>query len=525
MNWTTIGNLIGLRYKLMWAKTRTRNGKIALFVTGYLLLVLMLVILGAGGIGGGVLAVRSGKAGVVARAVLSGLYVQATLGTLMLGFGMNAIFSDTELRRYPLSARERRFTRHFIGIVDPFWALVFALEFGLLFGLLVFGAAFVWLGLPAILLLLVSNYLLARALGLLVDRLAQSQAGATVLMAAVILISTTPGLAAQSLQHNPRMFDTLLAILRFTPPFGAADAMTKFGADGFYGLLIVIGWVLLFSLALWALEQRPTERRTAETTAIHWDSRYDRFGALFGARNAPLVAYWLRFYTRNTRFRTMYMLTLPLAAFLTFNFARSGGAKAGGYFVAALGTFPILTYLGTARFAVNQFGYSGGAFRRYFLLPVAAGDCLRTGSYASLLLGAAMLPVGLIAWAALVPEPYDARSLAMLLASGLTGLFIFHGLGLWSSLFGARRGNYTSAIGNDLSLFGNIVLLGCVLTGLFLPQLLHNRAPDLPTPANWWVMALVALAALVFYIFSLRAASAVLFSRREQLMALVEGRA
>jgi hypothetical protein len=136
-----------------------------------------------------------------------------------------------------------------------------------------------------------------------------------------------------------------------------------------------------------------------------------------------------------------------------------------------------------------------------------------------------MLPIGLIAWAALVPEPYDVRSLAMLLASGLTGLFIFHGLGLWSSLFGARRGNYTSAIGNDLSLFGNIVLLGCVLSGLFLPQLLHNRAPDLPTPANWWVMSLVALAALLFYIFSLRAASAVLFSRREQLMALVEGRA
>ena len=35
MNFQLIGELIGLRYKLMWAKTRTRNGKIALFLTGY----------------------------------------------------------------------------------------------------------------------------------------------------------------------------------------------------------------------------------------------------------------------------------------------------------------------------------------------------------------------------------------------------------------------------------------------------------------------------------------------------------
>ena len=36
MNPTMLGNLIGLRYKLMWANTRTRNGRIALFFAGYL---------------------------------------------------------------------------------------------------------------------------------------------------------------------------------------------------------------------------------------------------------------------------------------------------------------------------------------------------------------------------------------------------------------------------------------------------------------------------------------------------------
>ena len=34
-----IGDLIALRYKLMWAKTRSRNGRIALFFAGYLLLI------------------------------------------------------------------------------------------------------------------------------------------------------------------------------------------------------------------------------------------------------------------------------------------------------------------------------------------------------------------------------------------------------------------------------------------------------------------------------------------------------
>ena len=518
-----IRNLIGLRYKLMWAKTRSRNGRIALFLTGYLLLVLLLLLLGTGGIGAGLVAARSGKAAIVARAVLSGLYLQAVMGTLLLGFGMNAIFSEGELRRYPLSLQERRFARHFIGIVDPFWALVFALDVGLLCGLCWFGTASVWLGLPAILLLLVSNYLLARAAGLLVDRLSQSQAGSAALLAAVMLIGFIPALVGQALKHNRGMLDWILAVLRFTPPFGAADAMTKPGMEAVYGLVVVMVWLLLLATALLALERRPTERRAAETTTIDWNNRYDRFGAWFGARNAPLVAYWLRFYARNTRFRTMYLLTLPLVAFLTFNFSRAGGKNA--YFVAALGTFPMLTYLGTARFAVNQFGYSSGAFRRYFLLPAPAGNCLRTGSYASLMAGSAMIPLGLIAFAALVPGGFERRALFMLFASGVTGMFVFHGLGLWASLLGPRRGNYSSAMGNDLSWMGNVVLLGCVMSGIFVPQALRKFVPGAVSPGNWWLIIPVALAALAFYVVSLRAASKLLPTRREQLMAVVEGRA
>jgi hypothetical protein len=77
MNWNVIGELIRLRYKLMWAKTRSRNGKIALFAIGYLLFVLVAALLAAGGFGAGIVAIQSGKAEKMAELVLSGLFVNS----------------------------------------------------------------------------------------------------------------------------------------------------------------------------------------------------------------------------------------------------------------------------------------------------------------------------------------------------------------------------------------------------------------------------------------------------------------
>src|SRR5689334_3772505 len=161
MNTRTMGELIRLRYKLLWARTRTRNGKIAIFFVGYLLFVLVAVLLGAGGLGAAMVAVRSGKSETVAQIVLGSLFFQMLMATVIMGFGMNAMFSETELRRYPVSALERRVTRHLIAMVDPFWFLAAALEIGLAIGLYVLGSASLGLGLLAVLLLLVCNYLFA----------------------------------------------------------------------------------------------------------------------------------------------------------------------------------------------------------------------------------------------------------------------------------------------------------------------------------------------------------------------------
>src|SRR5271157_2562462 len=192
MNFELIGHLVRLRYKLLWAKTRSRNGRIALFMVCYLLLVLLIALLASGGFGAALMAVRTGKAELVAQAVLSGLYLQATVAAVVLGFGVNAIFSEAQLRRYPLKAQERRVARHFIGILDPFWFLILALELGLVVGLYVSSAASFWLGLIAVLLLLVSNYLLARVVTLLLERLMQRKLGSVVLVGALACMGFLP---------------------------------------------------------------------------------------------------------------------------------------------------------------------------------------------------------------------------------------------------------------------------------------------------------------------------------------------
>jgi hypothetical protein len=519
----SIGDLIGLRYKLLWARTRSRNGRIAIFMVGYLIFVLVMLLLGTGGFGAGIIAVRSGKALAVARIVLGSLYVEMILLTVILGFGLNAMFSDLELRRYPVGAIERRVTRHLVALIDPFWFLGLAMYVGLAFGLYVMGVGSFGIGLIAVVLLFISNYLAARVVGVFVDRLMQHKIGSLVLMASIIGMAVGAGQIPVMMKHNPALAAEAVSVLRFTPPFGAAAAITGSSSQAGSGMAIVVIWLVALAGALVALERRPAQRQKLPTTAISFESIYDRIGARFGAEHAPLVAHWLRFYTRNNRFRTLALLALPVLAFLTYSFGRPRG-NLDALFIAALGTFPLAGFMASARFAVNQFGYTGGGYRRYFLLPTDAAAALRTGSYVSMLLGAPLIVLAAIAWVVFSPRPFDGRMLLMLAASGIAGLLTFHSLGLWTSILGPRRGNYNQNLGNDLSLAGNIVFIGGMFACLLTPQLLAKVAPALVSPHDWWIAVIPAALALLFYLYSLRATGALFRRRREQLMVVVEGR-
>ena len=521
MNAPLILELIGLRYKLLWAKTRSRNGRIALFLSGYLLLLLLLVLLAFGGFGAAFAAVRSGKALFVASAVLSGLFVQAIISTNILGFGMSTVFGETELRRYPLSAADRRLARHLTTIVDPFWCLFLALELGLAFGLFGLEAAELAPALGSVALFFVCNYLWARVVGAWVDRLMKRKGGATILLALVMFLGLAPGPIATMLKNRPALASRIGEQLVYTPPFAASAAMVSASGQAARGWLLLLLWTAGAAAILIRLEKRPPERQAAVTTTLSWSDTYDRLGAFFGPGIGPFVAHWLRFYTRNPRTRTLAVLSVPLAAFLTYSTSRTQGPD--GVFIAALGTISIATYLGTSRLVVNQFGYCGGAFRRYFLLPAPPETTLRAASYAAVSLGGAAIPVTLLLWIVLVP-PFDPRRLLMLAASAITGLMLFNAAGLWVTLFNPRKGNYNSNFGNDLSLGGNVVLIGSVILAMLLPRLLHHFYPFLVTPDAWYMVLPLPVLAVLVYRFSLRAAGPVFRNRRERLLAVVEGR-
>jgi hypothetical protein len=526
MNTALIGQLVRLRYQLLWAKTRSRNGRIALFLAGYLLLVLLIALLSTGGFGAGLLAVRSGKAEPIAQGVLSVLFLETVLAANILGFGMSAIFAETELRRYPLTAADRRIARHLTGILDPFWFLFFALELGLMVGLYVMGAGSFWFGFVAVLLLFAATYLLARVVGLFIDQMMQRKGGAPVLTVLIITLAILPSALVPLIDKNPAMVAELTQRLQYTPSFGAAAAMIHPDLAGAYGLATIVAWIVgLGALLVW-LENRPPQRQVAESVKVEWDSPLDRVGTLFGPQMATLLGHWLRFYLRNSRTRTFCMISLPLLGFLTFSMSHPPELRMGPYslFVGALGTFPMATFLGVSRISTNQFGYVGGAFRRYFLLPIDPAATLRAASYAGVAIGASMLPIALVAFAIFAPYPFDARMLLMLLCSGLTGLFLLHGCGVWVTLFNPRKGDYKSNFGNDLSLGGNILLIGGMLLAMLLPRLMYHLQPSLVSPESWWMWVPLPLLAFAFYMATLKSAGPKFLNRRERLLAVVEGR-
>jgi hypothetical protein len=528
MNFDLIGNLVRLRYKLLWAKTRSRNGRIALFMVCYVLLVLLIALLASGGFGAALLAVRTGKAEFVAQAVLSALYVEAVIAAVVLGFGVNAIFSEAQLRRYPLKARERRVARHFIGILDPFWFLILALELGLVVGLYVSSAASFWLGLIAVLLLLVSNYLLARVVALLLERLMQRKFGAAVLLGFFVCVGFLPAMLEPVLRGHRGTIAALLHVLAYTPPFAAAATMTRTDLAAFSGLLLQVWWLLGLAAAVVALERRPAPPapRAAQTTAINWDTPYDRLAAFVGPGLGPLMAHWCRFYLRLNRFRTIYAIALPIAAMLMFALGRHAGTKGhlGSQFSATLSAFAILGCMGTVQFSVNQFGYVAGGFRRFFLLPVRPAAVLRAGSYTFMLMSSALILAGTLLFVVFAPFAFDARMLIMLVGAAVSSLFVFLGLGLWATLFGPRCCDYYSNFGNDLSAAGNAVVIGGIMVVLLGPQLLANTWPAALAPDKWWMAIPMVLLAAAFYSASLQRAGAMLFARREKLLAIVEGK-
>jgi hypothetical protein len=524
MNAPLIFRLVGLRYKLLWAQTRTRNGRIALFFTGYLLAGLILILMGAGGIGAATMAVRSGHAEKVAQAVLGALFVNALFASVITGFGINTAFTDAALRRYALNALDRLAARHLTGILEPIWIFVLALDLGLAVGMYVFGAGSFWLGTVAVLLLLITNYLLARVFATLIEWLAHVRGGTMILFLMLMCICLLPSVLIPRLANAHGAKESVLAALHYTPPFAAAALMVNAGAllDHF-GLLAA--WIVGLLVMLAAIEKQAARPRSAAAAAVAWDNRYERIASIFGPAMAPLIGRSLRYYVRSNKVRFNYIAAIPLMVFLTFNHAAdtTGGGPLH-YFVRALGAFAVAGFLGTAVMSTNQFGFDASGFRRYFLLPVAPGAILRASSYTALFVGSTLVAAALALWLLFAPVPFDARMAPMLLASGVGGLCLFNGLSIWTSLLAARPTSFETTFGNQLSLAANVLLIGGVLGGVLGVMALDKMAGPAAVLSYWWVSIPAAALAIAFYLYSLRRGEVMFVSRRERLLNTLEGR-
>jgi hypothetical protein len=524
MNWRLIGSLIRLRYTLLRARGRSENGRIALLAMGCLLFLLITAALSGRGFHAGMAAIRFGNVERVSQIVLSTLFLSALFLSVIMGLGVSSVFTDAELRRYPLNAFERFTVHHFHGLADGFWFLIFAVEIGLAVGLYVYGA-FSWLnGAIAAFLFFFSCYVAARAFTAWIDRLMTTASGYVVMFMLFIVGALAPA-AVLFLQSKPGLIVKALPILIFTPPFAAAAAMTHRAPEAYAGLAIVGAWLVIFLRLLIAVEHRPAaSKQRPRSPGPLWNNGFDSLAAMFGRRMSPLVGHWLRFYWRNNRFRVLYPLSLPFVAMLAVGMGRPRQIG-DSLFVGVLGCLALVTWISTAPIAVNQYGYTGGGFRRFQLLPTDPGASLRAGSYAAMLLGALWIPPATIVWAIVAPHPLDARILFMPVMNAVTALFLFNGLALWTSIYAPKRGRYDSLFQLQLSGWGNVVRVGPVLGCMLLPLILRATAPRTIAPENWWLTLPAGGFAFVFYLASLAAVNRVLPGRREALLAVVEGRA
>jgi hypothetical protein len=515
--------LVGLRYKLLWAQTRTRNGRIALFLVGYASALLFLIAFTAGGYGAAMLAVRSGQAELVAQAVLGALFLNAIIASVVMGFGVNAAFSDAALRRFPLNAMERLAARHLTGVLEPMWIIILGLDLGLSTGMYVFGAGGFWLGAGAVVLLVIADYLVARVLASLIEWLSRVRGGTAILGLMLFSVCIAPAMLAPRMAKAQGFIQRSLLTLRFSPPFAAAALVVHPNKSSLiFNLGLMVEWIVFLLAALAAIEQAAARPRNVAVAAVVWGSGYDRVASIFGPAIAPLVARSLRYYSRSGKVRLNFVIALPLLAFVTFGRPLPGDPR--HKFVVSLGAFAVVGFLATATMCTNQFGFDAFGFRRYFLLPISPEAILRASSYTALFVGCLLLPIAGVLWLLFAPVPFDWRMAPLLAGSAVGGLLFFNALAIWTSLLAPRRTAFETTFGNQLSLGANVLLIGGILVMLGGATVLDQMAGPAIVLRYWWVSIPAALLAAGLYFFSLRHGTAVFIQRRERLLNALEGR-
>lgn len=517
VTWGALFTLLALRYRLLGAYVRSRNGRLVLLVAGGLLGMSFGVLLALGGFGAAAAAVRVGRGEFVAQLILVAVFINATLGAVFLGIGVSPIFSEGWLRRYPISTLGRTVARHLTALLEPVWILVFMLLAGMAGAFSTSGISSSWLALPAVVLFVVTSYLLACAIARFGSWLLSWPAGrALIFLAGGMVLMMAPFAPALLARGAARQGGLLpgAGLFALTPPFAAAAAIA--GAEPgrvLDGLTLLIGWTVAMSGLLFLLERLPLHTGIVANANARWSHPCDVVASVLGPMRAPIAGKFLRDYLRSS-VRFNYPFALPVLALLSSNYE-------GPPFFFALGVAPVMGFIATVPLSLNLFGFDGAGFRRYFLLPVRAADVFSAAAVTSLLPGATLNLVAVIVWLALTPSPVESRMIAMLLGAGFGGLLLFHALGLCVTLFSPRRIPYGLAFGNKNSAAANVLMVASWALVFGLPWALTGL--DLRSVLDvWWATAIFLVIAAVLYLATIRAGAHIFAARREQIIASLE---
>jgi len=517
-NFKTLGLLVRLRYKLLWAQARTSAGKAAIFFALYLLGMLFFSLIALGGVGAGILTVQAGGAEVSAQLILGSLFLTGNSASLLMGVGPSAAFSDDALRRYPLSRKWRFTAQHLVGLLDPVWLFIFGTLFGLAIGFQFSGVSPFVVSLPVLLVFLGTTYLCAADMLIVVRRILQFRAGPVILMIGgvaailVFVLLTSSGLSTGEM----RIY--LARLLGLTPAKTAAAAVAgNSPRERTIGLALLLTWFAASAMALRLLQGLQQFRGTQRKASIGDQSIYDIGVQSFPKDIRPLVAKSLAYHLRCNRVRYSLIMTGPLLLFISFM----------GHHAAADRTLLFLTFMFIAGFfstlvmSVNYFGWDGAGVRRYLLLPVPISMALRAHSYASLLLGAMgaifTTAIGILALKIAV----TTSLLVFVLFDVTAGLFVFHALSLWIAVLVPKRAEFGTMMGNVVSLPAKILLIGGMVPIMVVNSGLGLSSSHLLDRWDWMLAASVA--ALLMYVVSLKMAGSVLCRRQEQLVESVAG--
>jgi hypothetical protein len=488
---------------------------LALVTFGLLLVIMVVAVGGIGAIAGGV---SAGRGEEIARIAFGALFLNMLISSTLLGFGLNQVFSDDVLRRFPLTRIERIIVRQMLALLEPLWLIALALYAGCAVGATLLGTAPLWSSLAAAALLVSCNYLLARVILAAAERLLATSLGSFLVVVLVQLLALAPILFERLFGGNAAA--PLGRVLEITPPYLGA-AIIAGHASLPTGVLLLV-WTLASGAALLLLEARPVARRAARTGGFSWNSSIASIASWFPRGWEPLVATTLRYYLRSPRVRVSLVVTLPLIAFLVTpgSYDRPDSER---LFARILAFSPMAGALVTASLSENVFGFEAFGFRRLLLSPVRAMTILRARTIVPVMIGGLYSGLAALAWL-LLGGDNDPRKFAMLLAHALAGLLLFEGFGLWASVIAPKRAAYDEKYSNQLSAQAFIVMLIALGVIMLIPIWLRARFLRGPLEQYWWVTLVGLAIALAGYELMLRVGRQLFERRRERIMAIVEGR-